>query len=198
MLQRDRFVLLLGGVSGAGKTTAAIEISRRLAIPWLMVDDLRLAFQRSRVTLPEAADALYFFIDIEKRPPVWRESPERLCEALVAVGEVMAPAIEAVIEHHLDQRHPVIIEGDGILPSIVVCPSLARRVASGDVRAVFVVEQREDVLLDNMLARARGISEMSAADLRTEARAKSLFARWLRDECERALAFVWSRMVRLS
>jgi hypothetical protein len=53
------------------------------------------------------------------------------------------------------------------------------------VRAVFVVEQREDVLLDNMLARARGISEMSAADLRTEARAKSLFARWLRDECER-------------
>jgi 2-phosphoglycerate kinase len=117
-VDRDaRFVLLLGGVSGAGKTTAASEIGRRLSLPWLMVDDFRLALQRSQVTLPRATEALYYFADFEQRRQVWQERPERRRDAFIATGDVMAPAIEAVVENHLDQRHPAIVEGDGILPS---------------------------------------------------------------------------------
>jgi 2-phosphoglycerate kinase len=182
---QDRFVLLIGGVSGAGKTTAASEISRRLGIPWLMVDDLRLAFQRSRVTLPAATEALYFFTDIEARPHVWHEPPERLRDALIAVGEVMEPAIEVIVESHLDQRLPMIIEGDGILPSVLQRPPLERRATDDAIHAVFIVEPREDVLLANMLTRARGISSMRDADLRREARAKWLFGQWLTGEAQR-------------
>lgn len=41
----DWTVLLIGGPSGRGKTTAARRIGTRLGVPWLQVDDLRLALQ---------------------------------------------------------------------------------------------------------------------------------------------------------
>ena len=48
-------VLLIGGISGAGKTTVARQLGLHLGLPWLQVDDLRLALQRSRATLPQRA-----------------------------------------------------------------------------------------------------------------------------------------------
>jgi 2-phosphoglycerate kinase len=186
MNSRDQFVLLIGGPSGAGKTTAAEEIGRQLSIPWLMVDDLRLALQRSQVTLPVGTDALYFFADIEdpKERSLWQESPERLRDALIAVGEVMAPAIEAVILNHLSQRHPVIIEGDGILPSVLTRSLLQEPRLAGHLHAVFVVESDEEALLHNMLARGRGMDIMTMADAQTEAHAKALFSQWITKEAQ--------------
>ena len=37
-------VLLLGGASGIGKSTVAMRLGQRLGLPWLQVDDFRLAF----------------------------------------------------------------------------------------------------------------------------------------------------------
>jgi 2-phosphoglycerate kinase len=159
-----------------------------------MVDDLRLAFQRSQVTLPAGTDALHFFSDIEQRPHVWQESPERLRDALIAVGEVMATAIEAVVLNHLDQRHPVVIEGDGILPSLLTRPLLGERLTAGGFHAVFVVEHDENALLNNMLARGRGFDRLIASEVRTEARAKALFSRWIAVEAfNRGLPMIESR-----
>ncbi len=67
----------------------AERLGLRLGIPWLQVDDLRLALQCSQVVLPENTEALYFF---ERTPNVWRLAPEQLRDALIAVGHVMAPA----------------------------------------------------------------------------------------------------------
>jgi 2-phosphoglycerate kinase len=187
MNPHERFVLLIGGQSGVGKTTAAEEIGRQLSIPWLMVDDLRLAFQRSRVTLPAGTDDLYFFADIEEpsKRHVWQQSPERLRDALIAVGDVMASAIEAVILHHLSQRHPVIVEGDGILPSLLTRPLVREQSSAGILHPVFVTEQDEEALLQNMLARGRGIDTMTMQEVRTEAHAKVLFGQWISDEAHR-------------
>ena len=44
-----RGVLLIGGPSSVGKSTAAAGIARRLDMPWLQVDDLRLAIQENVV-----------------------------------------------------------------------------------------------------------------------------------------------------
>jgi 2-phosphoglycerate kinase len=46
-------VLLIGGSSGVGKSSIARQLGRRFGTPWMQVDDLRLALQRSRVILPE-------------------------------------------------------------------------------------------------------------------------------------------------
>jgi 2-phosphoglycerate kinase len=180
--QRDWRVLLIGGQSGAGKSVAAAAIGRECGIPWLQVDDFRLALQRSQVTLPRDTAALYFF---EETPDVWRLPPERLRDALIAIGEVMSPAIEVIVENHIDQTAPAVIEGDAILPSLFFRPSVQERATSGGVRTIFLVEPDESALLANMLARGRGFSARNEADLRVEARAKWLYGQWLAAEARR-------------
>ncbi|MBO0783088.1 MAG: hypothetical protein J2P37_30095 [Ktedonobacteraceae bacterium] len=174
-------VLLIGGVSGSGKTVVARQIGRQAGLPWMSVDDLRLALICSRATLPENSDALYFF----QSPTVWRNASQRLCEGLIALGEVLAPAMQIVVENHIATDAALILEGDGILPSLLTRPVMQRLVSDGLVRAVFLVELEEQNILDNILARGRGIGHMTETELRTEAHAKWLFSRWLSSEAQK-------------
>lgn len=184
-------VLLIGGPSGVGKSTAAASPGRRWRIPWLQVDDLRLAFQRSQATLPANTAALYFF---EQTPLVWQLAPDRLVHGLVAVGELMAPALEVIVENHLATGSPIIIEGDGILPSLFTRPAIRSGADAGHVRGVMVVESDEEQLRRAIVGRARGIAARSALELATEARAKWQFGNWITCEAhEHALPVVEAR-----
>jgi 2-phosphoglycerate kinase len=180
----DWTVLLIGGPSGIGKTIAAKQIGLHFGASWLQVDDLRLAFQRSHVAFPFAEEtaALYFF---EETPDVWKMPPERLCNGLIAVGQALSPALEVVIENHVDTAVPIVIEGDGILPSLFARSPVHERTIKGQVRAVFLFEPEEDVLLANIVARNRGNTGRTEADLQTEARAKWLYGQWLAHEAHR-------------
>ncbi len=175
-------VLLLGGVSGTGKSIVARELGLRLGLPWLQVDLFRLAFQHSRATLPRGNDDLYLFWDV---PDVWQLPPERLRDGLIGTGVAMTPAIEIAAASQADHAGPAIFEGDGILPALAETPLLRDRVISGQVALAFLVEPDEGVLLENMLARGRGMETRTAAEQRTEARAKWLFGQWLMAEAER-------------
>ena len=176
----DWQVLLIGGHSAAGKTTVAAQIGRSLGMPWMMVDDLRLAFQRARVRLPEGTDALHF----DKTPNFWRRPPEELRDALIAVGEVMSAPLEVVVENHVDQAAPIVIEGDGILPALLSQPPLIER--SAKVRAAFIIEPEESAILDNTLARGKGfVAGRTEAELRVDAHARWLFGQWLAQEAAR-------------
>ena len=175
----DWRVLLVGGHSGSGKTTVAARLATLFGVPWIMVDDLRLAFQRANVTLPKGTSALYF----DKTPDYWRRQPEELRDALIAVGEVLSAPLEVVIENHVDQRIPVVIEGDGILPSLLSRPSVLERASL--VRTVFLVEPDESMVLGNVLGRRRYPEGMTQEELRNEARAKWLYGQWLASEAAR-------------
>lgn len=181
--QRRWRVLLIGGSSGTGKSTIARQLAAQLAISWLQVDDLRLALQNSRVSFPEQGhtDALYCFT----RPGIWHEGPEALCQALVAVGEMLCPALEIVIANHIDIDAPLILEGDGILPSLLENPLMQRYKDSGLLQAVFLHEPDEKQLYTNITHRGRGTAGMNVEELRTEARTKWLYSQWLAHEARR-------------
>lgn len=177
--------LLIGGSSGVGKTAVAREIRRRVGVDYLLaVDDLRLAFQHSRVTLPDDAGtrALYVFWDAAD---VWRRSPEELRDALIAAGQAMAPAVEVVVMNHADQGGSIVIEGDNIVPSLFARPLMRDRARGDRVRGVFLVERDEGTLLANIVARGRAMAGQTEAERRTEARAKWLYGLWLADEARR-------------
>ena len=165
-------VLLLGGASGTGKTSLAKQLGLHLGRSWLHVDDVRLAFQRSHVTLPAQTEALYFF---EETPAVWSLPPERLRDGFIAVGQALSPALEVIIENHVDTVAPVVIEGDAILPSLWSRPSVRACMSTGHVQTV----------LPNILGRGRRLSGRPERELRTEARAKWLYGQWLAQQAQR-------------
>ena len=139
-----------------------------------------MAFQRARVRLPDGTDALYF----DKKPYFWRRAPDELCSALIAVGEVMSAPLEVVIENHVDQSLPIVIEGDGILPSLLSRPPVVERARA--VRAVFLVEPDESTILANTIERGRGyIAGRTQQEMRAEARGRWLFGQWLAREAEK-------------
>ena len=166
-------VLLIGGHSAAGKTAAAELVGRSLGVPWMMMDDLRLAFQRARVSLPENTDALYF----DTVPGFRHLSPEEQCDGLIAVGEALSPALEVIIEHHVHMSLPIVIEGDGIVPSLLSRKPVVER--SESVRTVFLIEPEETETLGNMIARSRAISDRTEEELLHEAHAKWLHGQWV-------------------
>jgi 2-phosphoglycerate kinase len=168
--------LLIGGMSGTGKSIAAERLARHFGYTWLQVDLFRLAFQHSRATLPHGNDDLYLFWDM---PDVWQLPPERLRDGLIGTGAAMSPAVEIVTASQIDHAGPAIIEGDNIVPSLGTYPLVRERIAGGQVAMVFLVEPDEEVLLGNLLARGRGMAGRTAAEGRTEARAKWLLGQWL-------------------
>jgi 2-phosphoglycerate kinase len=181
--QPDWEVLLIGGPSGVGKTVAATQLARQLGIPCLEVDDIRLALQYSRVRLStEAETSALYFLETEG---IWRLSPTRLRDALIAVGEVLSPALEIIVANHVATRAPVIIEGDGIVPSLLARPSIRDYAEKDVVRAVFVVEADEAAIRKGILMRARGTAGKTEEELDVQASTSWLYGQWLAREAER-------------
>lgn len=175
--------MLIGGPSGVGKSTVARLVGQRFGASWLQIDDLRLALQWSRAQLPEnGTDILSYFDDTSD---VWLQPPEQLRDALIATSRVMEPAVEIVVRNHVDTATPVVIEGDGFAPSLLLRPEIAIRVEAAQVRAIFLTEQDEGTLLANAVARSRGNSGWSEVELQTQARAKWLYGNWLTDQARR-------------
>lgn len=105
-----------------------------------------------------------------------------------------------MIENHVDQDIPIIIEGDGILPSLLARSPIQVRATGGRVRAVFVVEPDEVALHANIVARHRWLNGVSDAAVWTEARTKWLYGQWLAQEARRNMLPVveprpWSLLV---
>jgi 2-phosphoglycerate kinase len=177
-------VILIGGTSGSGKTTVAKELARQHDFSWIQVDDLRLAFQWSDVRLPSqcATDALYVFT---RTPRVWQLPASRLSDALIDVGMAMQDAIAIVAENHVAQGDPAIIEGDGILPSIADHPRISPLLEKGHVSIVFMLPDSQDEILERVLARGRGASDMSETELERLSQMNWLFTKYLREEATR-------------
>jgi 2-phosphoglycerate kinase len=135
------------------------------------------------VRLPSAEDAyrLYFF----DAPDVWRLPAEKVRDGLIGMGEALSPAMAKVITNHLATAEPIILEGDGLLPSLVAQTEIQEWDLQGRVRAVMVAPPGEETILANMLARGRGIPGRSESDLRLNARANWLYSTWLVAEARR-------------
>jgi hypothetical protein len=93
-----------------------------------------------------------------------------------------------VIAHHLvvSGVGPLIIEGDGVLPSLAAQDQFvgAQPNTPAQVRSVFLHEAEEAVLLDNMRQRGRGFDEFTSEQQVNFAHGAWLFGNWIKSEAE--------------
>jgi hypothetical protein len=152
-------VLLLGGSSGTGKSTTAQAIGRHLQIAVLLLDDVRIALQA--ISTYAQHPALHAFT--ADASPAYH-SPDTYRAGLIAVAEALAPAVQAIVKHHLSagDAGPLILEGDALWPSRIATAqataALSTHPPSFDpkVRAVFLHEPDRSAIADNLAARGRG------------------------------------------
>jgi 2-phosphoglycerate kinase len=173
----DWDVLLIGGASGAGKSSLAYPLARYFDVAIAEADDLFHAIEAT--TTPEQLPALHYW---RTHPDAELLPPGKILDLHLDVCRTLVPAIAAVIRNHIETRMPVILEGDYILPANVL--------ANGPrTRALFLVEDDHAQIVANLRAR-----EPSVVTQDKRARVSVLFGQWLRAECERyGLAVIAAR-----
>ena len=186
MNTNDWRVLLIGGNSGAGKTYLAKALVRQLGVPFLMADDVRIALQQ--VTTPKQQPDLHVFLGYQ--PDQWKQ-PESIVKDWLRVGNAMVRPLREIMAHHIIvDGSGKMIEGDSILPSLVSQSTFSE--ISGfesidikqKVQAVFLIEDDEDEILNNLQKRDRGISSASREAQEAFTRASKLFGQWLNQEAQ--------------
>lgn len=178
----DWKVLLIGGHSGTGKTAVARQLGRRWEFPFAEVDDFRLVLQR--MTSPKVLPALHAFktwSDVEGLPA------EDVCRRLITIGQVVSHALEIVVANHVATDMPLILEGDGLVPSMAAQTRFANLAIAGpEVRAIFLVEPDRERLLESMRDRPRGdFAALSHPEQRRRASVSCLYGKWLKAEAQR-------------
>ena len=167
-------VLLLGGPSGAGKTCVSYRLAQHFGTGIIEIDDFQLVLQQ--MTSPEQQPLLHMW---KTHPEIHAQPAERILEHIFAVGQVMTPALEAVIANHLKTRQPLILDGDLILPTLATQVAFGAMPNDGRVRSVFLYEDDESQLIENFARREPGSTQTKRA------RVSLLYGEWLKLEAER-------------
>ncbi len=172
--RRDWQVLVLGGASGVGKTMVSYRLAHYFAAGLTEMDDFHIVLER--LTTPAQQPALHFFR--LHAAEVLRMDDEHMLARIRDTSAAMSGAMELVIGNHLAGGPPLVIEGDFLLPSLVLRPAYDGIPAAGQVRGVFLYEDDEQQILRNYRAR-------EGTDQPHRARVSWYHSQWLRREAER-------------
>ena len=138
-------VLLIGGASGTGKSTIAYGLGKHYGISVMEVDDIYEAV-KSMTTIESHPAIHYWDTGVN-----WREvSIEDNTRWLNNVSLEMMPAIKAIMDRRIEDKLPIIIEGDFIYPN------LASLIDQLHVKVIFVNQSNEGQILQNYFNREGG------------------------------------------
>jgi len=152
-------VILLGGTSGVGKTSLAVEVSHRLGISRVLsTDSIR---QIMRITLsPELVPALHASsYDAYKCLPHGESGQDPVLEGFHAQAATVAVGIRASIDRAVAEGASLVIDGVSVVPGLVSPEAWAD---SAYVIFLVVGSLDEDALRNRFAARAIGAKERAA------------------------------------
>ncbi len=171
--ERSWDVLLIGGASGVGKSTVGRRLARELGFGVAEVDDLHTAVRS--MTTPEQLPVLHHW---HTSPAAASMSPQEMVDLHIAVSRLLLPAVRAVVEQHVEDGSPVVLEGDYLVPEVMDPHPAWKAGTLPRVRAVFLDEPDTDQVARNLYRR-----EPDEGDQTGRARVTQVFGRWLRAEC---------------
>jgi 2-phosphoglycerate kinase len=146
-------VLLLGGTSGVGKSSLAVEVARRLGIDRVLSTDSIRQIMRIMAS-PELVPALYgSSYDAWRRMPANGDHPPSVIEGFRAQASAVALGIRASLERTISESANLVIDGVSIVPGAMGIDAFGDR---AHVITLLVAALDEDSLRDRFHARAGG------------------------------------------
>jgi 2-phosphoglycerate kinase len=152
-------VILLGGTSGVGKTSLAVEVAHRLGIARVLsTDSIR---QIMRITLsPELVPALHCSsYDAYKHLPPGSGGLDPVIEGFQAQATTVAVGIRASLDRAVAESSSLVIDGVSVVPGILALEAYADR-----AYVIFLVVGAldEEALRNRFVSRATGEQQRAA------------------------------------
>lgn len=140
--KRNWDVLLIGGASGTGKTSVSRALARLYGIDLVRVDDFQIMLET--LTTAQSLPAIHYWTT---HPEWMEEGAQATANHLIDIGRAVSPGLNAVIQDHLAEAIPMILEGDFILPEL--CASWR----DPRVQSVLIHEPERNQILQNFHVR---------------------------------------------
>ncbi|NLV58763.1 MAG: hypothetical protein GXY67_08320 [Clostridiales bacterium] len=159
-------VLLIGGASGTGKSSLAYEIARFYGVNVLEGDDVHLAVEA--VTTKETFPAIHDW----ETSVNWKDTGvDGNVKWLIDVSREMMPVLKKLVDRHVEDRVPIIIEGD------FIHPELAKSFDTPQVKSLFVNETDIHQIVRNYAAREGDALQHFRAEISVA------YGKWIADSC---------------
>lgn len=151
---RNWTVLFIGGASGTGKSTLAYDIARTYGVNVLEIDDIHIAVES--VTTEKDFPAIHYWdsgVD-------WKAiGVQGNVKWLTEVSKELIPALKNLVDRHIEEDVPIIIEGD------FIDPEFTKSFSDPKVKAIFLIEQDANQIIDNYLKREGGDLQQYRAEI---------------------------------
>ncbi len=165
---RNWTVLFIGGASGTGKSSIAYKIAQYYGVNVLEVDDIHLSVEA--VTSKDSFPAIHYW----NSGVNWMEiGVDANVQWLIDVSKEMIPVLKKLVNRHIADKLPVIIEGDFIYPEFTLSFD------NPEVKSIFVNETNKDQILQNYLSREGGDLQNYRADI------SIAYGKWIADTCNK-------------
>lgn len=174
---RNWTVLLIGGASGTGKSSIAYEIARYYGVNVLEADDVHLSVET--VTTKEKFPAIHYWSSGAN----WEDiGVNGNVNWLIDVDKEMIPILKAIVNRHIEDNLPIIIEGD------FINPEFTRSFENPKVKSIFINETDKNQIVQNYLAREGGDLQHYRAEI------SIAYGKWIADTCnQKGISVIDSR-----
>ena len=163
---RNWTVLFIGGASGIGKSSIAYEIARFYGVNVLEVDDVHLSVKT--VTTKESFPAIHYW----NAGVNWKNiGVDGNVNWLIDVSKEMIQILKEIVNRHIEDKLPIIIEGDFIYPEFTISFD------NPEVKSIFVNESDINQILQNYLSREGGDLQHYRAEI------SIAYGKWIADTC---------------
>lgn len=171
---------LIGGASGAGKTTRARSLARELGAGWLQADTI---WKAAHAVLPEGSPERGL-LEVDEAIRQGKKSPEELMRQHVAGSEVVCRGLGPAIQFELlNASDTLVVDGAWLLPAWIA--ALRFEHVEPQIRPVFLYEAEEveaERAMRERWSRVAGPLAETLPRQRLGARVSWLYGNWLRDE----------------
>ncbi len=165
---RNWTVLFVGGASGTGKSSIAYKIAQFYGVNVLEVDDVHLSVET--VTTKESFPAIHYW----KTGVDWKDiGVDSNVNWLIDVSKEMIPVLKELVNRHIEDKLPIIIEGDFIYPEFTVSFD------NPEVKSIFVNESDINQIIKNYLSREGGDPQNYRAKI------SIAYGKWIADTCNK-------------